>query len=59
METKMTHSKDSTTHWEENLRKEFQDFADSIMWSNDSGDEKYIGVGNMADWWIDKIKQLK
>lgn len=25
---------------------------------NDSGDEKYIGVGNMADWWIDKIKQL-
>jgi len=43
---------------EENLRKEFQEFADSILWSNDSGDEKYIGVGNMADWWINKIKQL-
>lgn len=40
---------------EKQLRKDFQDFADSIIWTNDTGDEKYIGVGNMADWWIDKF----
>ena len=36
------------------IREEFQDFADSIVWSNDAGDEKYIGVGNMADWWLER-----
>lgn len=45
--------------WEEKLRQDFQDFADSIVWSNDEGDEKYIGVGNMADWWIDKAKEIE
>lgn len=45
--------------WEEGLRQEFQDFADSIIWSNDEGDEKYIGVGNMADWWVEKIKIIE
>jgi len=40
---------------EQQLREEFQNFADSIIWSNDDGSEKYIGVGNMADWWIKKI----
>ena len=44
--------------WAEGIRKEFQEFADSIIWSNDAGDEKYIGVGNMADWWIDKYTSL-
>lgn len=46
------------TQQEENkIREEFQKFADSIIWSNDDGTEKYIGVGNMANWWIDVIKQ--
>ena len=39
------------------LIEEFQNFADSILWSNDDGSEKYIGVGNMADWWLEKIHQ--
>jgi len=42
---------------EKELREEFQNFADSIIWSNTDGSEKYIGVGNMADWWIKKITQ--
>ena len=42
---------------EKELREEFQNFADSIIWSNNDGSEKYIGVGNMADWWIEKIQQ--
>jgi len=42
---------------EQQLREEFQKFADSIIWSNDDGSEKYIGVGNVADWWIEKIAQ--
>ena len=40
---------------QEKLREEFQEFADSIIWSNDDGSEKYIGVGNMADWWISRF----
>ena len=44
---------------EEELRKEFQDFADGIIWSNDDGSEKYIGVGNMADWWISRINSIR
>jgi len=43
---------------EKELREEFQNFADRIIWSNDDGSEKYIGVGNMADWWIKKIESL-
>jgi len=43
---------------EKELREEFQNFADCIIWSNDDGSEKYIGVGNMADWWIKKIDLL-
>lgn len=43
---------------ENKIREEFQKFADSIIWQNDDGSEKYIGVGNMADWWIDKIKSI-
>lgn len=49
--------KENNKTWEADLRKDFQDFADSIIWSNDAGDEKYIGVGNMADWWVDKLSQ--
>lgn len=41
------------------LREEFQEFADSIIWSNDDGSEKYIGVGNMADWWLSKFSSLR
>lgn len=47
-----------TKEQENQLREEFQKFADSIVWQNDDGSEKYIGVGNMADWWIDKINKL-
>jgi len=43
---------------EKELREEFQNFADSIIWSNNDGSEKYIGVGNMADWWVKKIDLL-
>lgn len=43
--------KDSHTR----LREQFQEFADGIVWSNDDGSEKYIGVGNMADWWLNKF----
>jgi len=46
------------TNTEKELREEFQNFADSIIWSNNDGSEKYIGVGNMADWWIKKIDSL-
>jgi len=45
------------TEQDKKLIEEFQNFADSIVWSNDDGSEKYIGVGNMADWWLDKIHQ--
>ncbi len=45
------------TSAEKELREEFQKFADSIVWSNNDGSEKYIGVGNMADWWMEKIHQ--
>jgi len=45
------------TYTDKELREEFQNFADSIVWSNDDGSEKYIGVGNMADWWLKKIHQ--
>lgn len=41
----------------EALRARFQDFADSIVWQNDDGTEKYIAVGNMFDWWIDEFSQ--
>lgn len=44
---------------QDRLRKEFQEFADNIIWSNDDGSEKYIGVGNMADWWLDKTSQAR
>lgn len=47
-----------TEEKKEQLRKEFQDFADSIVWQNDDGTEKYIGVGNMFDWWMDRINVL-
>lgn len=40
------------------IREDFQDFADSIIWSNDDGSEKYIAVGNMADWWLSKFDSL-
>lgn len=45
--------------WEESLREEFQNFADSIIWQNDDGTEKYIAVGNMFDWWLEKLKTEK
>jgi hypothetical protein len=45
--------------WENRIREDFQKFADSIVWQNDVGDEKYIGVGNMADWWIKKIGEVE
>jgi hypothetical protein len=41
---------------EKDFRKEFQEFADGIMWSNDDGSEKYIAVGSMCDWLLDKVK---
>lgn len=43
---------------QKSIREDFQDFADSILWSNDDGSEKYIAVGNMADWWLSKYTQL-
>lgn len=51
--------KTNEREWESKLRDKFQDFADSIVWSNDTGDEKYIGVGNMCDWWIKEMSQLE
>src|SRR3989304_9962331 len=45
-----------TKQEEKEIRDKFQTFADSIIWSNDDGSEKYLGVGNMADYWIDIIK---
>lgn len=41
--------------WKDKLREDFQEFADSIIWSNDDGSEKYIGVGNMADWIVTRM----
>lgn len=46
-----------TNRTEKELREEFQAFADNIVWQNDDGSEKYIGVGNMADWWISKLTE--
>ena len=51
--------KTNEREWESKLKEKFQDFADSIVWSNDNGDEKYIGVGNMCDWWIKEMSQLE
>lgn len=46
---------------ERETREKFQQFADGILWSNDDGSEKYIGIGNMADWWIetDRLSLIK
>ena len=44
--------------YKQKIQQDFQDFADSIIWSNDDGSLRYIGVGNMADWWLKKIAEL-
>ena len=47
-----------TKPYTEKLRERLQEFADSIVWSNDVGDEKYLGVGNMADWIVTQHTQF-
>jgi len=40
---------------EEQLKKEWQEFVDSQVWQGEDEFTKNMGVGNVADWWIDKL----
>jgi hypothetical protein len=40
-----------------NLRKEFQDFADASMWQGENEYTKNFGIGTVADWWLNKVDQ--
>jgi hypothetical protein len=39
----------------EDLKKEWQEFVESQVWQGEDEFTKNIGVGNVADWWIEKF----
>ena len=40
---------------EEQLKKEWQEFVESQVWQGEDEFTKNMGVGNVADWWIEKF----
>lgn len=46
--------------WEENLKVEFQEWADSGLWVDETPEmrTRFIAIGNVSEWWISKIKDL-
>ncbi len=43
---------------EEKLRAEWQEFVESQVWQGEDQFTKNMGVGNAADWWIEKVKLI-
>lgn len=43
---------------EEQLRKEFQEYADSGLWQGEDKFTKNFAIGNVEDWWINKINDI-
>lgn len=43
---------------EDKLRKDFQKFIDNGVWQGEDEYTKNFGVGNVADWWIKRIKTV-
>lgn len=37
------------------LREEFQEFVEKGMWQGENEYTKNFAVGNIADWWLDKL----
>ena len=44
---------------EELLKKEWQEFVEKQMWQGEDDYTKNMGVGNVADWWLEKIHQAE
>lgn len=43
----------------EKLRKEFQEWVEKGVWQGEDEFTKNFAVGNVADWWIEKIIKLE
>jgi len=41
--------------WGENLKDEFQQYAESQIWKSDDNSTAFMGTGNVADWWLAKL----
>jgi len=41
------------------LKKEWQEFVEKQIWEGEDEYTKNMGVGNVADWWIEKIQQAR
>lgn len=50
----------------EEVRQEFQKWADECLWRDDENATAFMGIGNVVDWWLERciprkilIKKLK
>ncbi len=43
---------------EEKIRREFQEYIEAGVWQGEDEYTKNFAVGNIADWWIQKIKEV-
>ena len=41
------------------LKEQWQEFVEKQIWQGEDDYTKNIGVGNVADWWIDKVHQAE
>jgi hypothetical protein len=39
---------------EQKIREEWQKFAESQVWKSDDDGTAFMGVGNIADWWLSR-----
>jgi len=42
----------------EEARKEWQEFVEASLWQGEDEYTKNMPVGNVADWWIDKLSSI-
>jgi len=40
------------------LKKEWQEFVEKQIWEGEDEYTKNMGVGNVSDWWIEKIDSI-
>ena len=40
------------------LKLEWQEFVEKQLWQGEDEHTKNMGVGNVADWWLEKIESL-
>ena len=40
------------------IEQEFQEWVDNSMWQGEDEYTKNIAIGNVTQWWINKIKEL-